>query len=73
VLDSGLDGHSVFTGYLLRILRDEVDGPTTATDIGVRLGRRVAGHAAELGHQQTPLFSPVKGQGDFIFLPRPRS
>ncbi|MEM7164396.1 MAG: caspase family protein [Planctomycetota bacterium] len=70
VLDGGYGGHSVFAGHLIRIL-EQVQGFATATEIGPAIRRLVADDASEHGHQQTPVFGAIRGDGDFVFLPRP--
>lgn len=67
VVDGGIDGHSVFTGALLRTLRnanEPIDGFTLFT----RLRRSVIVNA-----DQTPNYGDIRmsgdEDGDFIFLP----
>ncbi|MFT5682344.1 MAG: hypothetical protein ACI8RZ_003262, partial [Myxococcota bacterium] len=68
VLDGGLSGHSVFAGRLLEQLR-QVEDFVTATELGVSVTRQVSQDAYDRGHQQTPTFNRIIGDGDFLLIP----
>ena len=68
VLDGGYLGHSVFAGHLIRLL-EGVGDFMTASEISPRIRRHVSTEAHKLGHQQTPVYGAIRGQGDYVFLP----
>ena len=67
VLDGGRDGHSVFTYYLLKALRENVAELMDATEMFDRILYPVVNNS-----DQTPEFRPIKNAGDeggqFIFV-----
>ncbi|MDP3149940.1 MAG: caspase family protein [Ignavibacteria bacterium] len=69
VMDGGRDGHSVFTYYLLKSLRENESQYLTAGQLFNELQIPVANNS-----EQTPIFQPIKNIGDeggqFIFVKR---
>ena len=69
VMDGGRDGHSVFTYYLLKSLRNNESQYLTAGQLFNELQIPVANNS-----EQTPIFQPIKNIGDeggqFIFVKR---
>lgn len=67
VMDGGRDGHSVFTYYLLKSLRENESQYLTAGQLFNELQIPVANNS-----EQTPIFQPIKNIGDeggqFIFV-----
>ena len=67
VMDGGRDGHSVFTYYLLKSLRNNESQYLTAGQLFNELQIPVANNS-----EQTPIFQPIKNIGDeggqFIFV-----
>jgi hypothetical protein len=67
VVDGGGDGHSVFTGALLGVLR-ETDQPIDGYNLFTRLRRSVVVNA-----EQTPSYGEIRLSGDeggdFVFMP----
>ncbi len=67
VMDGGRDGHSVFTYYLLKSLRNNESQYLTAGQLFHDLEIPVANNS-----EQTPIFQPIKNIGDeggqFIFV-----
>lgn len=77
VLDGGglgADGlaHSVFAQRFLQTLSEAGDF-ITAREIGMRIKPLVVSDAAKQGKEQSPVFRPLWGVGDFVFVPRQRS
>ncbi len=68
VLDSGRNGHSVFTGRLIEILEAKGDF-VTANEIQAIIREKVSGDARARGYNQTPAFDAISGSGDFVFVP----
>ena len=68
VLDSGRNGHSVFTGRLIEILEAKGDF-VTANEIQAIIREKVSGDARARGYSQTPAFDAISGSGDFVFVP----
>jgi uncharacterized caspase-like protein len=68
VLDSGRNGHSVFTGRLIEILEAKGDF-VTANEIQAIIREKVSGDARARGYNQTPAFDAISGSGDFVFIP----
>ena len=68
VLDSGRNGHSVFTGRLIEILDAKGDF-VTANEIQAIIREKVSGDARARGYNQTPAFDAISGSGDFVFIP----
>ena len=68
VLDGGPKGHSVFTGRLIEVLEATGDF-ITANEIQAILKEKVFGDAKGRGHNQTPGFGTLSGNGDFVFVP----
>jgi hypothetical protein len=68
VLDSGRNGHSVFTGRLIEILEAKGDF-VTANEIQAIIREKVSGDARARGFNQTPAFDAISGSGDFVFIP----
>jgi uncharacterized caspase-like protein len=68
VLDGGLYGHSVFTGRLIELLKNNKDF-ITAQELGLELERKVYGDAMSRGHKQRPQVGKIYGTGDFVFIP----
>ena len=68
VLDGGANGHSLFTGRLLEALVGPEDY-VTARDLGTWIPDRVYTDAKVRGHEQTPSFGRLWGNGDFVFVP----
>jgi len=68
---SGADGeaHSVFTMRFLEALSGARDF-ITAKEIGHWIKPRVLGDASRQGKKQTPVFRPIWGVGDFVFVPK---
>jgi hypothetical protein len=67
VLD-GIRGHSVFTARLIEALEATGDF-ITANEIQAIISRNVISDALKLGHNQTPQYGKLYGQGDFVFVP----
>ncbi len=68
VLDGGPKGHSVFTGRLIEALEAAGDF-ITANEIQVILKERVYFDSKGRGKTQTPAFSTISGNGDYVFIP----
>ncbi|MBI3812867.1 MAG: hypothetical protein HY279_00140, partial [Nitrospinae bacterium] len=68
VLDGGLYGHSVFTGRLIELLKNNKDF-ITAQELGLELEKKVYGDAMSKGHKQRPQVGKIYGTGDFVFIP----
>jgi hypothetical protein len=68
VVDGGPKGHSVFTGRLIEVLEDRGDF-ITANEIQTILREKVYNDAKGMGHNQTPSFGSLSGNGDFVFIP----
>ena len=68
------EGHGLFTRRLLDGLRGLADrdrrGFVTATQLGAWLGPRVT---RDSGGRQTPQFSALDGEGDFVFILSPEA
>lgn len=73
VLDGGLYGRSVFTGHLVRALRD-AQPYVFADQLGAVVRERVARESADRGHPQTPGFGYLAGsEGTFVFTRQPKA
>jgi len=68
VLDSGRNGHSVFTGRLIELLETR-DDFVTANEIQAAIREKVSGDARARGHKQTPAYDAISGSGDYVFVP----
>ena len=68
VLDSGRNGHSVFTGRLIEVLEAKGDF-VTANEIQAIIREKVNGDARARGHKQTPAYDAISGSGDYVFVP----
>lgn len=73
VADTGSDGHSIFSGALLEVLRSNGE-VLTAETIFTRLAPRVLEASERLGVPQRPRFGAMDGNtradGRFFFVPR---
>lgn len=73
VLDSGVDGHSVFAGALISSLKNK-EGPVSATEIFQGLRSKVITNSLKMGSPQTPILQSIPSSGhddpDFVFLAR---
>jgi len=67
-LDGGPRGRSVFTGRLIEVLEATGDY-ITANEIQAILKEKVYQDARARGHEQTPGFGALYGNGDFVFVP----
>lgn len=71
VLDSGIDGHSVFAGALISSLKNK-KGPVSATEIFQGLRSKVIANSLKMGSPQTPILQSIPLSGhddpDFVFL-----
>jgi len=63
IVDSGPDGHSFFTGYLIEILQN-VKKYITATELGRKVQDKVTKHTK----YQTPVVDKISGEGEFVFI-----
>lgn len=68
VLDSGRNGHSVFTGRLIEVLEAKGDF-VTANEIQAIIREKVSGDARARGYKQTPAYDAISGSGDYVFVP----
>lgn len=68
VLDSGRNGHSVFTGRLIEVLEAK-DDFVTANEIQAIIREKVSGDARARGYKQTPAYDAISGSGDYVFVP----
>ena len=69
MLDSGIAGHSVFTGRLIAAL-EEVQDFITGRELGLKLQMQVYGDAAARGHTHKNRWQrEIYGTGDFVFAP----
>jgi hypothetical protein len=72
VLDSGVDGHSIFAAALLRVLRDN-DDVLEGNRLFDAVSPIVTAQSAKLGYKQTPTYRAIvfagHEGGDFLFIP----
>jgi hypothetical protein len=72
VLDSGVDGHSIFAAALLRVLRDN-DDILEGNRLFDAVSPIVTAQSAKLGYKQTPTYRAIvfagHEGGDFLFVP----
>jgi hypothetical protein len=72
VLDSGVDGHSIFAAALLRVLREN-DNILEGNRLFQAISPIVTAQSAKLGYKQTPTYRAIvfagHEGGDFIFVP----
>jgi uncharacterized caspase-like protein/polyhydroxyalkanoate synthesis regulator phasin len=72
VLDSGVDGHSIFAAALLRVLRDN-NNILEGNRLFEAISPIVTTQSAKLGYKQTPTYRAIvfagHEGGDFIFVP----
>jgi polyhydroxyalkanoate synthesis regulator phasin len=72
VLDSGVDGHSIFAAALLRVLRDN-DNILEGSRLFDAVSPIVTAQSAKLGYKQTPTYRAIvfagHEGGDFLFVP----
>jgi hypothetical protein len=72
VLDSGVDGHSIFAAALLRVLRDN-DDILEGNRLFDAVSPIVTAQSAKLGYKQTPTYRAIvfagHEGGDFLFIP----
>jgi molecular chaperone DnaK len=72
VLDGGLYGRSVFTGHLIRALR-EADAHAFADHVAALVKERVVRDSHDRGHLQVPSFGyTAGGEGTFVFTKHER-
>jgi len=68
VLDGGLYGHSIFTGRLIEVLRQNELQYLTADHVGLYVREHVSRDAVERHSRQTPQFGYLYGaDGTFVF------
>jgi len=72
VLDSGVNGHSIFAAALLRVLHDN-DNILEGDRLFEAISPIVTAQSAKLGYKQTPTYRAIvfagHEGGDFIFVP----
>ena len=72
VLDSGVNGHSIFASALLRVLRDN-DNILEGNRLFEAISPIVTAQSTKLGYKQTPTYRAIvfagHEGGDFIFVP----
>ena len=72
VLDSGVDGHSIFAAALLQVLRDN-DDILEGNRLFDAVSPIVTAQSAKLGYKQTPTYRAIvfagHEGGDFLFIP----
>ncbi|MBI4244855.1 MAG: caspase family protein [Planctomycetes bacterium] len=67
VLDKGFEGHSVFTGRLIEVLRTSSHF-VSSKELFSQVKWKVEEDAARVSHKQTPQYGYWWGDGDFIFI-----